>query len=119
MDTTPAPSIFVYESSMKNCYGLQNLHSFITLPYLSLKERELIRRVEHTRKQQLQCKKGLKESKVIQYDDFVKHIIVGKDQKKQHTKPLSDRQKLEEEKKRLQRRLKEQNEVFAVKRKAR
>ena len=110
--TTPAPSIFIYESSMKNCYGLQNLHSFITLPYLSLKERELIRRVEHTRKQQLQCKKGLKESKVIQYDDFVEHIIVEKDQKQQHTKPLSDRQKLEEEKKRLQRRLKEQNEVL-------
>jgi len=110
-DVTPAPTILIYESSMKNCYGLQNLHSFITLPYLSHKERELIRRVEHTRRQQLQCKKGLKESKVIQYDDFVEHIIVEKDQK-QHTKPLSDRQKLEEEKKRLQRRLKEQNEVL-------
>ena len=110
-DTTPAPSIFVYESSMKNCYGLQNLHSFITLPCLSHKERELIRRVEHTRKQQLQCKKGLQESKFIQYDDFVKHIIVEKDQK-QHTKPLSDRQKLEEEKKSLQLRVKQQNEVL-------
>jgi len=109
--TTPAPSIFIYESSMKNCYGLQNLHSFITLPYLSHKERELIRRVEHTRRQQLQCKKGLQESKVIQYDDFVKHIIVGKNQK-QHTKLLSDRQKLEEEKKRLQLRVKQQNEVL-------
>jgi len=110
--TTPAPSIFIYESSMKNCYGLQNLHSFITLPYLSHKERKLIRRVEHTRRQQLQCKKGLQESKVIQYDDFVKHIIVEKDQKQQHTKPLSDRQKLEEEKKSLQLRVKQQNEVL-------
>ena len=111
-DATPVPTVLVYESSMKNCYGLQHLHSFITLPYLSHKERELIRRIEHARKQQLQCKQGLKESKVIQYDDFVKHIIVEKNQQIQYTKPLSDRQKLKEEKKRLQLRVKQQNEVL-------
>ena len=52
------PTILLYESSMKNCFGLQNLHSFITLPYLSYKRRELQHRVEHTRKQQLQWKRG-------------------------------------------------------------
>ena len=106
-----SPTILLYESSMKNCFGLQNLHSFITLPYLSYKRRELQHRVEHTRKQQLQWKKGLMQAKAIQYDDFVKQMTVEQKKTKKPTtsKQSLERQKLKEEKERLQRRLEQQN----------
>ena len=105
------PTILLYESSMKNCYGLQNLHSFITLPYLSHKERELQRRADNARKERLLWKQGLMEAKAVQYDDFVKHVIV-KEKPKEPTAQSLQRQKLKEEKERLQQRVKQQDQLL-------
>eukprot|EP00985_Skeletonema_marinoi_P018156 scaffold10070_cov115-Skeletonema_marinoi.AAC.1 len=110
------PIIVVCESSMRDCYGLQQLHSFITLPYLAQKEDQLLRRAKLAHKQQIQLTKALMESEVVDYNDFVasdNHVVMEEkpDTPKQTTpKETIERRKLEEEKERLKKQLKQQQQ---------
>jgi len=111
---TKSPIIAVYESSMSNCYGLQQLHSFITLPYLAQKEEQFLRRAKLAQKQQMQLTKTLMESNVINYSDFVasdNEVVVEEKPDKQ----TIERKKLEEEKERLKKQLKQQKQVLDAK----
>jgi hypothetical protein len=111
---TKSPFIAVYESSMSNCYGLHQLHSFITLPYLAQKEEQLLRRAKLAQKQQLHLTKTLMESKVTDYSDFVasdNQVVVEEKPDKQ----TIERRKLEEEKERLKKQLMQQKEVLDAK----
>lgn len=103
--------IVVYESSMFDCYGLQQLHSFITLPYLAQKEEQLLCRAKLVQKQQLQLTKTLMESKAIDYSDFIAsdNQVVIEEKPDKHT---IQRRKLEEEKERLKKQLKQQKQVL-------
>jgi hypothetical protein len=103
------PTILVYESSMKDCYGLQNLLSFINLPYLSRKEREFQQFAEHARNQHSQWKREMMLNKVIEYDEFIKQRP---SQQKQSPKPSTERQMLEEEMEQLQCHLRQQSQFL-------
>ena len=109
-----SPIIVAYESSMMDCYGLHQLHSFITLPYLAQKEQDLLRRVKLAQKQQAQMTKAITTSKVIDYDDFVatNDNVVAEEKPDKQT---SERKTLEEEKDRLKKQLKQQKEVLELK----
>eukprot|EP00986_Skeletonema_menzelii_P004000 scaffold1314_cov145-Skeletonema_menzelii.AAC.14 len=101
--------IVVYESSMRVCFGLQQLHSFITLPYLAQKEKELLRRVKLAQKQQMQLTKTLMESKVADYNDFVtSDDQIDIEAKSDTPKETIERRSLEKEKERLKKQLKQQ-----------
>ncbi|KAL3797583.1 hypothetical protein ACHAW5_003302 [Stephanodiscus triporus] len=106
MADTTTLTILVYESSMKDCYGLKNLFSFINLPYFSRKEREFERLAENARKQHSQWKQEIMASKGIEYDEFLKQTRA---QQKQSPKQSTERQRLEEEKEQLQRCLRQQS----------
>jgi hypothetical protein len=107
-DTT-TPTILVYESCMKDCYGLQNLLSFINLPYLSHKEREFQRLAEHARKQHSQWKREMMVNKGVEYDEFIKQRLA---QHVQTPKSSTERQRLEEEMEQLQRHLRQQSQLL-------
>jgi len=115
-ESTKLPIIVVCESSMRDCYGLQQLHSFITLPYLAQKEDQLLRRAKLAQKQQIKLTKTLMESEVVDYNDFVatdNHVVIEEkpDTPKQKTpKEIIERRKLEEEKERLKKQLKQQQQ---------
>lgn len=110
-NSTKAPIIAVYESSMFNGYGLQQLHSFITLPYLSQKKEQLLRRAKLAEKQHLQLTRTLMESKLADYSDFVaaSDNVVTEEKPDEQT---FERRKLEEEKETLKRQLKQQKQVL-------
>lgn len=108
MADTTTLTILVYESSMKDCYGLKNLLSFINLPYLSRKEKEFERLAENARKQHSQWKQEMMANKGIEYDEFLKQTHA---QQKQSPKQSTERQRLEEEKEQLQRCLRQQSHL--------
>ncbi len=68
------PTIVVYESSMRNCYGLQQLHSFIALPYLCFKEREYLKRAEYMRNGHQKWKDRLMQFDVVGFDEFSREL---------------------------------------------
>jgi len=107
-DTT-TPTILVYESCMKDCYGLQNLLSFINLPYLSHKEREFQRLAEHARKQRSQWKREMMANKGVEYDEFIEQRLA---QHVQTPNSSTERQRLEEEMEQLQRHLRHQSQLL-------
>jgi len=72
--TAKHPNIVVYESSMLNCYGLQQLHSFIALPYLSFKEREYLNRADNMRNGHRKWKDSLMQFDVVGYDEFAREL---------------------------------------------
>jgi hypothetical protein len=71
-ETDRTPTILVYESSMSDCYGLDNLLSFISLPYLSHKEQEFRRLAEQLQTQHVQWKDEMLKNRGIVYEDFIK-----------------------------------------------
>lgn len=114
-DVLPTPTILVYESSMKNCYGLQNFLSFIALPYLSRKERDLRYLVDQTQKQRFVCERGLMEANHMDYSEFIKQKMREKEQSHQIVslqKDSIERQMLEEEKERIQTHSERQTEIM-------
>ncbi|KAL3763757.1 hypothetical protein ACHAWU_006953 [Discostella pseudostelligera] len=107
----PTPTIMVYESSTKNCYGLQNFHSFIALPYLSRKERDLRQLAEQTRKQRSLWERGLMEAKHVEYSEFIERRLWEKKPQNSQINSI-ERQRLEEEKDMLQHRLERQQQIL-------
>ena len=75
-ESDSTPTILVYESSMSNCYGLRNLLSFISLPYLSHKERDFQRLAEQTRTQHVQWKDEMLINKGIEYEEYINQRLV-------------------------------------------
>jgi GTPase SAR1 family protein len=105
---TSTPTILIYETSMKDGYGLSNLLSFIYLPYLSLKEREFQRLAEHAQRQHSQWKQRMMTNKGIEYDEFIEQRLG--QQKPTQIMPM-ERQRLEEEKEQL-RHLRQQSRLL-------
>lgn len=115
------PTVLVYESSLQNCYGLQQLHSFITLPYLSHQEAEYRRRAEEARTHHIATKQMLTKWDVVQYSEFINtrerdNVVVSPpkhtEERKQQFDQMDDRQRLRLEKEKLERRLREQKRVL-------
>ena len=107
-----APIIVMYESSMLNCYGLQQLHSFITLPYLAQKEEQFLRRAKLAEKQHLQLTKTLIESKVVEYSEFVATSVDPEVIEEKPDKQTIERRRLQDEKEKLKKQLQQQKEVL-------
>ena len=106
-------TIMVYESSMKNCFGLQNLHSFITLPYLAFLEGDLRRRADDVCKKRLQRRSRLLNSPLVLYDEFISNVSGPANVHQEESRSAElERQHLEVERERLRQRLKEQNRVL-------
>lgn len=88
------PSVLIYESSMITNYGIQSLHSFITLPYLLHKEREYARRLVNVQREYDRVKHELilrndKDSKADAYDAFIKkNGAVAKNDEKRKTERI-------------------------------
>lgn len=75
-DSDSTPTILVYESSTSNCYGLRNLLSFISLPYLSNKERNFQRLAEQTRTQHVQWINEMLINKGMEYEEYINQRLV-------------------------------------------
>ena len=111
----PTPTIMVYESSTKNCYGLQNFHSFVALPYLSRKEHNLRQLAEQTHNQRSRWERGLMEAKRMEYQEFIEQSRQEKKQSQNRLQVKSiERQRLEEEKERLQRHSEMQKQMLGT-----
>ncbi|EJK64203.1 hypothetical protein THAOC_15082, partial [Thalassiosira oceanica] len=106
-------TIMVYESSMKNCFGLQNLHSFITLPYLAFLEKDLRRRADDACKQRLERRSSLLNSPPVSYNEYVGNVSGPANVRTEEPgRAELERQHLEAERESLRRRLKEQDRVL-------
>ena len=82
------------DACMNNGYGIEALNSFISLPYLKVKERELIKQLEAVRQGLTNWEKGFEEKKFVSFEeleDFCK-------QEQDQDKPLEDRQQQEQDK---------------------
>ena len=110
---TEPQTIMVYDSSMKNCYGLKDLHSFITLPYLAFLERDLRRRADGVYKQRLQRRSSLLNSPPLPYNEYIRNVSGQANvHQEEPIRAELERQQLEAERERLSQRLKEQNRVL-------
>ena len=107
-----APVVVLYQSSMLNCYGLQQLHSFITLPYLAQKEEQFLRRAKLAEKQHLQLTKTLIKSEVVEYSEFVATNVDPEVIEEKPDKQTIERRRLQDEKEKLKKQLQQQKEVL-------
>ncbi|EJK67570.1 hypothetical protein THAOC_11378, partial [Thalassiosira oceanica] len=106
-------TIMVYESSMKNCFGLQNLHSFITLPYLAFLEKDLRRRADDASKRRLERRSSLLNSPPVSYNEYVGNVSGPANVRTEEPgRAELERQRLEAERESLRQRLKEQDRVL-------